>query len=61
MLPVVEACTPHLFFIQTEPQRVNQVELAASTGTETGNVAGVWRYLGLIEDNVEWGAHVPEP
>jgi hypothetical protein len=60
MLPVIQSGTSYLFLVQTEPQRVNQVELAACAGAEAGNVAGVGRYFRLIKDDMERGAHVPE-
>ena len=39
--------------LEHEPQRLNQMQGRADVGTQAYDVAGIGRYLGLIENDVQ--------
>src|SRR5690554_383330 len=50
---VIQAGTPHLLVFQREAQGFNQVQLTAGVGAEPDDIAGVRRYLRLIQNHVQ--------
>ena len=55
---IVEAGALEAGVIQAEAKRLDQVEHDPRVGAQANHIAGVGRYLGLIEDDVE---HCPAP
>lgn len=53
-LGVVQACPAHPGVIECETQRSDEVQARAGVRTQADDVSGVARYLGLIEDDVEF-------
>jgi len=58
-LAVIETCPSERRGIHVETERTNQMQLRADIGAQSNDVAGIWRYLRLIEDELEhdnvWG------
>ncbi len=52
-LALVEPCPTQCLFFHTEPQRLYQVKLTASVGTEADDVACIGRNLWFKKNNIE--------
>lgn len=52
-LVVIQACAHELLIFEGKPQRLHEVQSCAGICTETDDVTGVRRDLGLIQDDVE--------
>src|SRR5690606_21921077 len=50
---IIQPSTAQAFFIHAEPQRFNQMQLAAGVGAQTDNIAGVGRYFRFEQNNIE--------
>ena len=50
---VVQAGAPHRFPIEPEPQRLDEMQLAARVRTQANQVPGIRRDLGFEEHDVE--------
>ena len=51
--PVVEPGALHLFFVEREPERLDQMQRRANRETRAAGIAGVPVDLGMDEDDVE--------
>jgi len=53
LVPVVESCAPDSFVIGSKAQFAYQMQRRECGGAKAGDVAGVWRNLGLDQGNVQ--------
>ncbi len=50
---VIQAGTAQIPVIQFKAKRAYQVKLRTGVGAQADDVAGVWRYLGMVENDIE--------
>ena len=50
--PIIEACSAHCSIVQTKPGGADNVKWSSGGSAESCDVAGVLRYLGLDESNI---------
>lgn len=50
---VIEPCADQLFVFENKTQRSDQMQLATGIGAKPDDVAGIGRYFGLVQDDVE--------
>jgi hypothetical protein len=55
LLPVVKASPFEMFIIYFETKGMDQVQPYFRSSAETGNVPGIGRYFGLVEDDMKMG------
>jgi hypothetical protein len=53
LLPVVKASPFEMFIVNFETKGMNQVQPYFRSSAETGNVPGIGRYFGLVEDDMK--------
>jgi hypothetical protein len=50
---IVEPGAAQLLVVQIETQGLDKVKQAAGIGTQADDIAGIGRYFGLVENNIE--------
>ena len=52
--PIIEPSPPHCVIVNSKTKWPDQMERAARSGAEPGNIAGVWWDFRVYQDDVKW-------
>jgi len=55
VLVIIQSSPPHLGVIKRKAQRLDQMQMSASIGAQTNDIAGIWRYFGFDQHHMKQG------